>query len=65
MSIDDYYHRAQNTTPFMYLVDTDTTAALMVTDNLTQASVGYTAKYRPNSMLRSAIPTHVDFRTIA
>jgi calcium channel MID1 len=37
VSIDDYYHRAQNTTPFMYLVDTDTTAALMVTDNLTQA----------------------------
>jgi calcium channel MID1 len=37
VSIDDYYHRAQNTTPFLYLVDTDTTAALMVTDNLTQA----------------------------
>lgn len=37
VSIDDYYHRAQNATPFMYLVDTDTNAALMVTDNLTQA----------------------------
>jgi calcium channel MID1 len=37
VSIDDYYHRAQNTTPFLYLIDTDTTAALMVTDNLTQA----------------------------
>jgi calcium channel MID1 len=37
VSIDDYYHRAQNTTPFLFLVDTDTTAALMVTDNLTQA----------------------------
>lgn len=37
VSIDDYYHRAQNATPFMYLVDTDTTAALMVTANLTQA----------------------------
>jgi calcium channel MID1 len=37
VSIDDYYHRAQNSTPFLYLVDTDTTAALMVTNNLTQA----------------------------
>lgn len=37
VSIDDYYHRAQNATPFMFLVDTDTMAALMVTDNLTQA----------------------------
>ena len=37
VSIDDYYHRADNSTPFLYLVDSDTNAALLVTDNLTQA----------------------------
>jgi calcium channel MID1 len=37
VSIDDFYHQARNDTPFLFLIDTDTTAALMVTDNLTQA----------------------------
>lgn len=37
VSIDDYYHKSENSTPFLYLVDTDTYAALLVTDNLTQA----------------------------
>ncbi|KAL1587821.1 hypothetical protein WHR41_03471 [Cladosporium halotolerans] len=40
VSIDDYYHKAENATPFMFLVDTDTTSALLVTDNLTQADNG-------------------------
>lgn len=41
-SIDDYYHKAEEdlSKPFMYLVDTDTESALLVTDNLTLASNG-------------------------
>ena len=42
VSIDDFYHQARNDTPFLFLVDTDTTAALMVTDNLTQADADST-----------------------
>lgn len=38
-SIDGYFHRA-NANPFFYLIDTDTTAALLVTGNLTQAEAG-------------------------
>lgn len=37
VSIDDYYHRAQDDKQFLLQVDTDTQAALVVTDNLTQA----------------------------
>nr|OQO32417.1 hypothetical protein B0A51_00205 [Rachicladosporium sp. CCFEE 5018] len=40
VSIDDYYHQANETDPYLYLVDTDTNAALLVTDNLTQADTG-------------------------
>ncbi|KAM0713879.1 hypothetical protein Q7P37_010841 [Cladosporium fusiforme] len=42
VSIDDYYHKAEEDmdNPFMYLVDTDTTSALLVTDNLTLARNG-------------------------
>jgi len=38
-SVDDYYHRA-NGEPFLYLIDTDTASALLVTDNLTLADAG-------------------------
>lgn len=38
-SIDNYYHYSWATT-FLYLVDTDTADALLVTDNLTQANPG-------------------------
>ncbi|EME48291.1 calcium channel-like protein [Dothistroma septosporum NZE10] len=38
VSIDDYFYAANTTDPFLYLVDTDSNAALMVTDNLTQAN---------------------------
>lgn len=37
VSIDGYYYEAHMTT-LLYLVDTDTNAALLVTDNLTQAN---------------------------
>lgn len=37
-SIDHYYHGAHPDTAFLYLVDTDTHAALLVTNNLTQAN---------------------------
>lgn len=40
VSIDDFYHRAENATPFLFQVDTDTNSALLVTDNLTQADNG-------------------------
>jgi calcium channel MID1 len=36
VSIDKFYHAAEST-PNLFLVDTDTTAALLVTNNLTQA----------------------------
>ncbi|EMC96726.1 hypothetical protein BAUCODRAFT_487083 [Baudoinia panamericana UAMH 10762] len=36
VSTDDYYHSADLGDPFLYLVDTDMTAALLVTNNLTQ-----------------------------
>jgi calcium channel MID1 len=36
-SIDNYYHAAHPDSPFLYLVDTDTHAALLVTNNLTTA----------------------------
>ncbi|GAB7352897.1 hypothetical protein MBLNU459_g3488t3 [Dothideomycetes sp. NU459] len=36
-SIDGYYH-SYNPAPFLYLIDTDTNAALLVTDNVTQAN---------------------------
>lgn len=36
-SIDDYYHDAFGGASPLYLVDTDTTGALMVTENVTQA----------------------------
>lgn len=38
VSINAYYHAADPTDPFLYLVDTDNDSALLVTDNLTQAS---------------------------
>ena len=38
VSIDDYYHAAQPNDPFLFLVDTDVDSALLVTNNLTQAS---------------------------
>lgn len=38
VSINNYYHQANFSVPFLYLVDTDTTSALLVTDNLTQAN---------------------------
>ncbi|KAK4631384.1 Calcium influx-promoting protein ehs1 [Fulvia fulva] len=38
VSIDDYFYAANTTDPFLYLVDTDSNAALMVTDNLTDAN---------------------------
>ncbi|KEQ98862.1 hypothetical protein AUEXF2481DRAFT_380128 [Aureobasidium subglaciale EXF-2481] len=37
-SIDNYYHGAHPASPFLYLVDTDTHAALLVTNNLTEAN---------------------------
>ncbi|THX59630.1 putative conserved protein with signal peptide [Aureobasidium pullulans] len=37
-SIDNYYHGAHPDSPFLYLVDTDTHAALLVTNNLTEAN---------------------------
>ncbi|TKA24152.1 hypothetical protein B0A50_06892 [Salinomyces thailandicus] len=37
VSIDDYYHAADTTNPFLHLVDTDIDSALLVTGNLTQA----------------------------
>lgn len=37
-SIDNYYHGAHPDSPFLYLVDTDTHAALLVTNNLTQTN---------------------------
>lgn len=40
ISIDDYYHRAQDSNQFLFQVDTDTQSALVVTDNLTQADAG-------------------------
>lgn len=36
-SIDDYYYAANSGLPPLYLVDTDTESALLVTDNVTQA----------------------------
>lgn len=36
-SIDDYYHDSEGGPSPLYLVDTDTSSALMVTDNVTQA----------------------------
>lgn len=36
-SIDGYFHAAEPDDPFLYLVDTDSNAALLVTDNLTEA----------------------------
>ncbi|CAK3976337.1 Calcium influx-promoting ehs1 [Lecanosticta acicola] len=36
-SIDGYFHSAEPEDPFLYLVDTDSNAALLVTDNLTEA----------------------------
>ena len=41
VSVDDYYHRANNE-PFLYLIDTDSASALLVTDNLTSADNGST-----------------------
>lgn len=37
-SIDNYYHGAHPDSPFLYLVDTDTHAALLVTNNLTETN---------------------------
>ncbi|KAK5136475.1 hypothetical protein LTR08_003120 [Meristemomyces frigidus] len=37
VSINAFYHAAEPADPFLYLVDTDIDAALLVTDNLTQA----------------------------
>ncbi|WPH04053.1 Hypothetical protein R9X50_00693700 [Acrodontium crateriforme] len=37
VSTEDYYHSADLDDPFLFLVDTDTNSALLVTDNLTQA----------------------------
>lgn len=37
VSIDDYYHAADPSTPFLHLVDTDSDSALLVTGNLTSA----------------------------
>jgi calcium channel MID1 len=42
-SIDNYYHGAHPDSPFLYLVDTDTHAALLVTNNLTTANSSDTA----------------------
>ncbi|KAF2221348.1 stretch-activated Ca2+-permeable channel component-domain-containing protein [Elsinoe ampelina] len=39
-SIDNYYYAANDGLPPLYLVDTDTESALLVTDNLTQADAG-------------------------
>ncbi|KAJ9622467.1 hypothetical protein H2203_006690, partial [Taxawa tesnikishii (nom. ined.)] len=36
-SIDGYYHGYNNVSQFLFLVDSDTTSALLVSDNLTQA----------------------------
>lgn len=38
VSIDDYYHMANTELPFLYLVDSDSQSALLVTDNLTLAN---------------------------
>lgn len=37
VSIDGYYHSVETDTPNLFLVDSDSTAALLVTNNLTQA----------------------------
>lgn len=37
VSIDRFFHAADSTTPNLFLVDSDSTAALLVTNNLTQA----------------------------
>lgn len=37
LSIDDYYHQADQMGSFLYLIDADMDSALLVTDNLTQA----------------------------
>lgn len=39
-SIDGFYHAWNNVSQFLYLVDSDTSAALLVTDNLTQSNAG-------------------------
>ena len=39
VSIDDYFHSADLNSPNLFLVDSDSTAALLVTNNLTQANV--------------------------
>lgn len=41
-STTEYYHRSDTDVPFMYLVDTDTTAALLVTEDLTNKENGTT-----------------------
>ncbi|KAK4996426.1 hypothetical protein LTR66_003953, partial [Elasticomyces elasticus] len=37
-SIDGYYHKHNGASPFLFPVDSDTTSALLVTDNLSQAN---------------------------
>jgi len=43
VSIDDYYHSADTETPFLSLVDTDSSSALLVTQNLTQVNATSTS----------------------
>jgi calcium channel MID1 len=43
VSIDGYYHAVETSTPNLFLVDTDSTAALLVTNNLTQANPNQTS----------------------
>lgn len=40
VSIDDFYHQSNATDSFLFWIDSDTNAALLVTDNLTQADKG-------------------------
>ena len=45
VSIDDYYHQLNRTHTNLYLLDTDSNAALLVTNNLTQSNAS-TESYR-------------------
>lgn len=40
VSIDDYFHAYDNSTSNLFLLDTDSSAALMTTDNLTKSDAG-------------------------
>ncbi|QIX01799.1 hypothetical protein AMS68_007316 [Peltaster fructicola] len=52
VSINAYYHASNDDVPFLYLVDTDSTSALLVTENLTYANPNDTVYQQWLSLLQ-------------